>query len=184
VADEEDARVCTDTRALLLCSALSAPFFVMLAQRSTSDSRMLGAFLLASSLASGLSAAFWGWLAGVSSRNVLIRGGAMAALICLATGAGAYCFATSSVLSWAMPIAYLVVSVAHAGIRIGRKTYLVDMAGGTKRTDYVAVSNTVIGVLLLVIGMPKSVADKAQYSCRRQQMSPCGTVEFLHGRQL
>ena len=30
--------------------------------------------------------------------------------------------------------------------------YLVDMAGGNKRTDYTAVSNTVIGVILLITG--------------------------------
>ena len=29
---------------------------------------------------------------------------------------------------------------------------MVDMAGGTKRTDYTAVSNTVIGFLLLAVG--------------------------------
>ena len=45
-----------------------------------------------------------------------------------------------------------MLSIAHAGVRLGRKTYLVDMAGGNKRTDYTAVSNTVIGVLLLVTG--------------------------------
>ena len=35
---------------------------------------------------------------------------------------------------------------------LGRKTYLVDMAEGNRRTDYVAVSNTVIGALLLLTG--------------------------------
>jgi len=45
-----------------------------------------------------------------------------------------------------------VLSIAHAGVRLGRKTYLVDMAGGNKRTDYTSVSNTVIGGLLLVVG--------------------------------
>jgi hypothetical protein len=45
-----------------------------------------------------------------------------------------------------------VLSIAHAGVRLGRKTYLVDMAGGNKRTDYTSVSNTVIGVVLLLTG--------------------------------
>lgn len=45
-----------------------------------------------------------------------------------------------------------MLAIAHAGVRIGRKTYLVDMAGGNKRTDYTAVSNTVIGLLLLLVG--------------------------------
>ena len=74
-------------------------------------------------------------------------------------GVVAYCFAGASVLIWIIPVAYLVLSIAHAGVRIGRKTYLVDMAGGTKRTDYVAVSNTVIGVLLLVTGGVSALAS-------------------------
>ena len=53
---------------------------------------------------------------------------------------------------WFYPVAFFVLSIAHAGVRLGRKTYLVDMAGGNKRTDYTAVSNTVIGVLLLATG--------------------------------
>jgi len=147
------------TRSLLLCSALSAPFFVVLAQRSTPDSTMLGAFLLAGSLASSLSAAIWGWMADVSSRNVMIRGSVIAATTCLAIGVGTSLFPDWFVLPWVLPSAYLVLSVAHAGVRIGRKTYLVDMAGGTKRTDYVAVSNTVIGVLLLVAGGVSALAS-------------------------
>ena len=60
--------------------------------------------------------------------------------------------AAGEVPEWAYPAAFLVLGVAHSGIRLGRKTYLVDMAGGNKRTDYVAVSNTVIGVILLAAG--------------------------------
>jgi hypothetical protein len=120
---------------------------------------MLGAFLLASSLASAASAAIWGWMADASSRKVMIRGSGLAAVICLATGIGALCFPETTALVWIIPVAYLLLSVAHAGVRIGRKTYLVDMAGGTKRTDYVAVSNTVIGFLLLVTGGISALAS-------------------------
>jgi hypothetical protein len=53
---------------------------------------------------------------------------------------------------WLMPLIYFILTVGYQGIRIGRKTYLVDLAGGNKRTDYVAVSNTVIGFILLFTG--------------------------------
>ena len=53
---------------------------------------------------------------------------------------------------WFLPVAYFVLSVAHSGVRVGRKTYVVDLATGNKRTDYVAISNTVIGVMLLLVG--------------------------------
>jgi len=45
-----------------------------------------------------------------------------------------------------------LLAVAHGGVRVGRKTYLLDMASGVRRTDYVAVSNTVIGFVLLLGG--------------------------------
>ena len=50
------------------------------------------------------------------------------------------------------PLAFFGLGVAHAGVRLGCKTYLVDMSDGNQRTNYVAVSNTVIGGLLLLIG--------------------------------
>ncbi len=50
------------------------------------------------------------------------------------------------------PTAFFCLGIAHAGIRLGRKTYIIDMAGGNKRTDYVAVSNAVIGGILLIGG--------------------------------
>ncbi|GAA0842144.1 MFS transporter [Marinobacter szutsaonensis] len=140
------------TRALLLCSALASPYFVVLAQKETDIGWMLGVFLLASSLASSLSASFWGWAADTSSRRVMIRGAAMASFVCLAVGITALVVGTDIGSVWFYPVAFFALSIAHAGVRLGRKTYLVDMAGGNKRTDYTAVSNTVIGVLLLVTG--------------------------------
>jgi len=49
--------------------------------------------------------------------------------------------------------------IAHSRVRLGRKTYIVDMAGGNKRTDYVAVSNTVIGLILLITGGISALAS-------------------------
>lgn len=140
------------TRALLLCSALAAPYFVVLAQKEANSDWLLGVFLLASSLASSVSASFWGWMADASSRRVMIRGASMASAVCLLVGVIALFAGERTGTIWFYPAAFFVLSIAHAGVRLGRKTYLVDMAGGNKRTDYTAVSNTVIGVLLLVTG--------------------------------
>ncbi len=54
--------------------------------------------------------------------------------------------------AWTYPILFFVLSIAHSGIRLGRKTYVLDLAAGQKRSDYVAVSNTVIGFILLLTG--------------------------------
>jgi MFS family permease len=55
--------------------------------------------------------------------------------------------------------AFFLIGIAHAGIRIGRKTYLVDMATAETRATYVAVSNTAIGVVLLAGGIFGLVAE-------------------------
>jgi small-conductance mechanosensitive channel len=54
---------------------------------------------------------------------------------------------------WFMPAAYFVLNIAHSGTRVGRKTYVVDLASGNRRTSYVAVGNSVIGVALLLTGL-------------------------------
>ena len=109
------------TRALLLCSALSAPFYIVLASEQAFDFSLLATFMALSGLASLVSAPIWGRLSDLDE-------------------------------FWLLPLCYFFLTVAHQGVRLGRKTYLVDMAQGNKRTDYVAVSNTVIGFLLLILG--------------------------------
>jgi hypothetical protein len=52
---------------------------------------------------------------------------------------------------------YLLLALTHTGVRVARKTYVVDMAGGDRRTEYVAVANTAMGVLLLGAGAVSSV---------------------------
>jgi len=141
------------TRSLLMCSALSAPFYVALAQQNgASTGWLLGSFVVASGVASLVSAPFWGRFADQSSRRVMV----VAALV--TSGIGLFTLAVARWLpgllaaAWFLPAAYFVLSVAHNGVRVGRKTYVVNLAGGNKRTDYVAVSNSVIGILLLVVG--------------------------------
>ena len=54
---------------------------------------------------------------------------------------------------------FLVLNIMHGGLRLGRKIYLVDMASGDNRATDVAVSNTLIGVLMLVGGLIGLVGD-------------------------
>jgi len=72
--------------------------------------------------------------------------------------------------TWVYPLAFFILGVAHSGVRLGRKTYIVDMAGGNKRTDYVAVSNTVIGMVLLLTGGISAMAS---------MISPAGIILIL-----
>lgn len=147
------------TRALLLCSALSAPFIVVLAQTSGGRAWLLGGFLLANAAASMLSAGIWGWMADASSRQVMIRGATLASGVALLVGLSRLLIPGDVGGPWFYIAAFFLLSVAHAGVRLGRKTYLVDMAGGNKRTDYVSVSNSLIGILLLVAGGISALAS-------------------------
>lgn len=141
------------TRALLMCSALSAPFYIALAQqRLGSPGYLLGAFVGAAGIASLFSAPFWGRFADASSRRVMIAAALVTASVCLTTFAADFFLPALTATVWFLPAAYFVLSVAHSGVRVGRKTYVVDLATGNRRTDYVAISNSVIGLLLLVVG--------------------------------
>ena len=140
-------------RSLLLCSALSAPFFIMLAHEQTDGALLvLGLFVIADGLASLVSAPFWGRFADTSSRRVMILAGSGAGLVGIVLVVIVNGIPPLADSQWLYPLFFFFLAIAHAGVRLGRKTYIVDLAGGNKRTDYVSVSNTVIGVVLLLAG--------------------------------
>lgn len=150
---DHDFRRFVITRSLLLCSALTAPYYVVLArQHSDGGASLLGTFLVAGGLATSLSAPVWGTQADRSSRRVMIT----AALLTAGLGIGVFLLMNwwPGIVSrfWIFPLFFFCLGVAHAGVRAGRKTYLVDLSGGVKRTDYVSVSNTLIGLVLLLVG--------------------------------
>lgn len=149
-------------RSLALCSALTAPYYIVMAQRSGHVTEaLLGAFILADGIASTVSSSVWGRFADVSSRRVLSVAVAAASLL----GFGLYGLEVSmsplASETLTYPAAFFLLGIAHSGVRLGRKTYIVDLAGGNKRTDYVAVSNTVIGIILLAAGSIGAVSTFA-----------------------
>ncbi len=148
------------TRALLLCSALTGPYYVVLAQQHLgSPGYLLGLFVIASGAASLVSSPFWGHFADLSSRKVLIAAALMTTVLGLlvfgisVTRPGLFGFV------WLLPLVYFLLSIAHQGVRVGRKTYVVDLAEGNKRTDYVSVSNTLIGIILLILGFTGALSS-------------------------
>lgn len=146
-------------RALLMCSALSAPYYVVLGRETTgARGTVLGLFVVAGGLANLVSAPVWGRLADQSSRRVMAAAGLLTAFAGLAAAGASLAGLAVVQTVWFLPAAYFVLSLAHSGVRVGRKTYVVDLASGNRRTDYVAVSNSVIGVLLLVAGSVGALA--------------------------
>lgn len=149
-------------RALFVSIALMPPYLVTLSQRSADAGiHDLGLLVLASGIAGGLSSAVWGRLADRSSRQVMRAAAALAGVTALATGGLALASPTSPALPLVVPVAIFLVALAHAGMRIGRKTYVVDLAGADRRAGYVALSNTLIGVVLVASGLVGLFAESA-----------------------
>ncbi len=140
-------------RTLLLSTALVGPVYVGLALRGTGQGLDgLGWLVIASGLASTLSASFWGHLSDRSSRLTMALAATLAGALGITVLVVLRVFpATGSSIALYAAIVF-VLGVAHAGVRIGRQTHVVDLAGGDRKAEYVALSNTVIGVLLLVVG--------------------------------
>lgn len=141
------------TRALLVSTALAAPFLVVLAGRHGNSALSgLAMMIVANGLAAWVSAPAWGRLADRSSRRVLV----IAAFAAASLGLGIFVYAGSGSpwnAEWVYAFGFFLLGIIHTGVRVGRKTYLVDMATPENRASYVAVSNTVIGVLLLLGGL-------------------------------
>lgn len=148
-------------RSLLLSTALVAPFYVGLASRySDSALSQLGWLLVATGAASFISAPIWGRLADRSSRVTM----SLAALLAAAAGFGTAALSLIPEWPWlsaGFAFTYFLLSMAHAGVRLGRKTHLIDMATADNRASYVAVSNTFIGVMLLAGGAFGGLASAA-----------------------
>ncbi|MGD2042287.1 MAG: MFS transporter [Acidimicrobiia bacterium] len=152
LAEDAPFRRFVTARALMLVTALSPPFVVALSA-SVGESAVsgVGPFVVATGIAGLIASPIWGRLADRSSRLVMATASAASALIILAY-LGLRQGGVESTW-WLGPGTYLLLAIAHAGARMGRKTYVVDMAGGDKRTRYVAVSNTLIGLILLGTGV-------------------------------
>lgn len=147
-------------RGLLAGTVLSMPFYVVLARRATeSRSAGLGILLVAGSVATALSAAVWGRLADRSSRLTLAIAGTAAGIVGCLTAAVAGLSFDAEVAMAVYGVLFFLIGLAHTGIRLGRKTYLVDLATAETRASMVAVSNTLIGIILLLSGSFGLLAD-------------------------
>lgn len=151
VRQDSQFRTFIIARSLLLGTALASPVLVLLGQRSGSPLSSLVGFVLASGLATSSSSFLWGRLADRAGRLAMAFGGFFSAGI----GACAIVLIKSSPpwmgSSWAWPVLFFF-NIGYEGVRIGRKTWVVDAVEGDRRTDYVSASNTLIAIIILVIG--------------------------------
>ncbi|MDE0573467.1 MFS transporter [Demequina sp. B12] len=139
-------------RALLLVSALSPPFVVgMGIAQGASGLGSLGLFILAQGVAGIIGGPLFGRLADQSSRRLMIST-SLASSAVIVLFLGLVSMPAIGEAAWLAPVTYLLLALVHVGARLARKTYVVDIAEGDQRTQYVAVANTLMGVLLLIAG--------------------------------
>ena len=145
-------------RALMISTALVGPVYVGLAQSATGHALDgLGWLIIAAGAAGALSSSFWGIFSDKSSRLTMALAAAMAGGLGVAALAALGLFpALQGSIAFYAAILF-VLGIAHAGVRIGRKTHVVDLAGGDRKSEYVALSNTIIGVFLLAVGALSSI---------------------------
>jgi hypothetical protein len=149
IREDKDLRQFLIVRTLLLSTALVAPFYVSLASEHSGGAvTQFGAMLIAAGAASFLSAPAWGRMADRSSRQVMAAAALLAAIAGFLTAG----LAQAPALPYpaiAFSSTYFLLNIAHAGVRVGRKTHLIDIATAENRASYVAVSNTFIGLMLI-----------------------------------
>jgi hypothetical protein len=141
-------------RILLLATALSIPYLVLMLQRA-GDANIGGlAVLLAAEGLSGLlSGRVWGIWSDHAAHRVMALAALLSALLMLVVLG----FDAAAPQWLASPIAggaiLFIAATAHHGVRIARSTYLIDMTNDTNRARYTAVANTVMGPMLLAGGV-------------------------------
>ncbi len=145
------------TRGLLTATALAPPFMIAVGSEAGEGYDKLGFLVLASALASLCSSFVWGRLSDRSSRKVLVFSAMVAAIILAVTSWLAFAGTLSG--GYILPVLLFGLMIAYQGVRLGRSTHLVDMADKDSRAAYTALSNTIIGLLLLAGGVFSLVAN-------------------------
>lgn len=148
LSEDPQLRLFILARGCLTATALAPPFMVAAASAGGQSAfEGLGFLVLASSGAALVSSMVWGRLSDRSSRKVLIFSAIAGAIALAATTAAG--FAGLLQTAWALPVLLLFLMIAYQGVRLGRSTHLVDMADEDTRAAYTALSNTIIGIILL-----------------------------------
>lgn len=147
-------------RAALTSVEIAMPIFVLHAHGLLQGAASLAVFIVAVGLANVVSSPVWGKLSDQTARRVMVQAallGAGAGLLALAIGA----LAGEGVSALGYAPAFFLLGIAEAGARLGRKTYLVDAAPAAERPLYVAFSNSLLGLVALLLGGLGIVAQLA-----------------------
>jgi hypothetical protein len=146
-------------RSLLLTVEIATPFYVLHANDLLQlDSRLIGYIVIAIGLSQVLSSPFWGRMADRTSRTVMQISAWMAVAAAL----------LAILLTWVPVVAlqqagyflvFMLLGLTEAGVRLGRKTYLVDAVPQEERATYTATTNTLVGIVAIGTGLAGLIAQ-------------------------
>lgn len=148
-------------RTLLTATAVAPPFILLLAGSVSEQGFLntLGAMVVASSLATFLSGRVWGRMSDYSTVLVLAVSGLLAGIFLvislLAIGYNLYATA------WFLPLLIFIFMVTYQGVRTARTIHLVNIATEDSRAAYTAISNTIIGMVLMATSLFGFLAEVA-----------------------
>lgn len=140
-------------RTLLLGTALASPIFVVMAHKAATNSYSLISFIIAGALATAISSLIWGNFSDKASHLSMAFGGLLAAIAGIASIIIHYHLPKLAALPLTWPTMFFLFNIGYMGVRLGRTTWVVDAAEGDKRTDYVSSSNTIIAILIILLGL-------------------------------
>lgn len=147
ITEEKNLRHIILSRILMLHSALIVPYIVASAVDSTSTTSQLPFFVGLSAFASLISSYIWGMYADKGAITTL----RIAATVCILS-ALTFAIGLDELTNTMKLMLFFLLTLGHAGIRTGRKTYLLDITERSNRTGYVAAGNTCVGIGLLLLG--------------------------------
>ncbi len=160
----------TAVRILLVAVELAVPYFT-LAARDSSTGGTVGFLILAAGLGQVLGGPLWGRITDrVSARRTFLLAGSVAVvavgltLASVEVGVGVLAPYAAGVL---------LATVARTGVRIARKTYLVNAAPADDRSLYTAASNSVTGVAMLAFAAVGVLAQSAGVAAALYAVGVC-----------
>ena len=81
-------------------------------------------------------------------------------------------------------VSFFLLAIIHQGIRLGRQTYIIDLAQGDTRTQHVAISNSIIGFCILLLGGLGAIISLFSVSVIISILSICAFAVAFAGTRL
>jgi len=138
-------------RGMLSHSALVAPLFTLAYKGSVIS--ILAYLIVAQSFAAMLSSFVWGKLADTSALIVMRLGAFISIFACFILLISQFYNSVLLTEKYFICLLFFLLGVGHCGIRTGRKTYAIDIADKHDRTQFVAYTNTAVGIIMAVAGV-------------------------------